>query len=80
MNLKISINIGIKDLLPKYACRNCGCTEVRGDFDTYQVYRAEDDKLIHLRSESTDPAVLALYCTECHERIEIEDLAEIRIQ
>ena len=65
---------------PKYACAECGSDEVRGDFDTYQVYRAEGDKLIHLRSEFTDPAVLALYCTECGESIHIEDLREIEIE
>lgn len=66
--------------LPKYACPRCGSYEVRGDFDTYQVYLAEGDKLIHLRSEWTDPAVLALYCNMCNERIEIEDLTQIMIE
>ena len=80
MNLNISINIAINDVLPKYACRNCGSHEVRGDFDTYQVFRAEENKLVHLRSEFTDPAVLALYCTECHEQIEIDDITEIRVE
>ena len=65
--------------LAKYACRNCGSDEVRGDFDTYQVYRAEGDRLVHLRSELTDPAILALYCNSCEEQIEIEDLGEITI-
>ena len=68
-----------KKNLPKYSCRQCGSDEVRGDFDTYQVYRAEDDKLVHLRSEFTDPVVLDLYCNECGERIEIEDLSEIKL-
>ena len=68
------------ELPPKYACAECGSDEVRGDFDTYQVYRAEGDQLIHLRSEFTDPAVLALYCMECGERIDIEDLREIKIE
>jgi hypothetical protein len=80
MNLNTHINIGIKDLLPKYACRNCGSDEVRGDFDTYPVFRAEGDKLAHLRSECPDGSVLALYCNECHEPIEIENLAEINIE
>ena len=65
---------------PKYACTRCGSDEVRGDFDTYQVFLAEGDRLIHLRSEFTDPAILALYCNHCHVRIEIEDLSEIKIE
>ena len=70
----------IGEELPKYACRNCGSDEVRGDFDTYQVYRAEDDRLVHLRSEFTDPAVLVLFCTQCHGRIHIEDITEIKFE
>ena len=65
---------------PKYACGQCGSVEVRGDFDTYQVYLAEGDKLIHLRPEFTDPAILALYCNSCDERIVIEDRGEITIE
>ena len=65
---------------PKFACGRCGSTEVRGDFDTYQVYLAEGDKLIHLRSEFTDPAILSLYCNHCQYEIEIEDLGEIVIE
>ena len=65
--------------LPKYACKECGSQEVRGDFDTYQVFLAEDDKLVHLRSEFTDPAILALYCNECGEQID-EDLHGIKIE
>ena len=63
---------------PKYACKECGSEEVRGDFDTYQVYRAEGDKLIYLRSEFTDPVILALYCNDgsCGARI-YEDLDEV---
>ena len=80
MNIHIHISIPPIESLPKYACRNCGSDEVRGDFDTYQVYRAEGDRLVHLRSEFTDPAILALYCAECHEPIEIGDLAELKIQ
>lgn len=65
---------------PQYACRVCGADEVRGDFDSYQVYIAQGDKLIHLRSESTDPGVLALYCNRCGEEIEIDDITEIEIE
>ena len=31
---------------PKFACKECGSDEVRGDFDTYPVFRAEDDKIV----------------------------------
>ena len=72
--------IGNNDAQPKYACKACGSDEVRGDFDTYQVYRAEGDKLVHLRSEFTDPAILELFCNICHELIEIEDFAGIIIE
>ena len=72
--------IGNNDAQPKYACTVCGSDEVRGDFDTYQVYRAEGDKLVHLRSEFTDPAILELFCNICHEPIEIEELAGIIIE
>ena len=66
--------------LPKYACRQCGSDEVRGDLDTYQVYRADGDRLFHLRSEFTDPAILALYCNSCGEKLEIDDLGEIQFE
>ncbi len=69
-----------KESPAKYACPHCGSAEVRGDFDTYQVYMAEGDKLFHLRSEFTDPAILALYCNECGERIEIENLEDVMIE
>lgn len=64
---------------PKYACAECGNDEVRGDFDTYQVYLAEGDRLIHLRSEATDPGILALYCNACGAEIWLEDLDEVEI-
>ena len=69
-----------KRIAPEVCLRRMRSDEVRGDFDTYQVYRAEGDNLIHLRSEFTDPAVLALYCTECGERIGIENLSDITIE
>ena len=74
------MNPANSEVFPKYGCRRCGSAEVRGDFDTYQVYWAEGDKLVHLRAEFTDPAVLALYCNQCGERIPIEDLAGIVIE
>lgn len=74
------MNSDHSEVFPKYGCRRCGSVEVRGDFDTYQVYGAEGDKLVHLRSEFTDPAVLALYCNECGERIPIDDLTEVVVE
>ena len=68
------------DARPKFACGICGSTEVRGGFDTYQVFLAEGDKLIHLRSEWTDPAIMYLYCNHCQYEIEIDDLGEIVIE
>ena len=68
----------VEESQARYACPHCGSDEVRGDFDTYQVYRAEGDRLIHLRSEWTDPAVLALYCEACGEQIEIDGLDDIK--
>ncbi len=64
---------------PKYACKECGNDEVRGDFDTYPVYRAEDDKIVFLRTESTDTGVMELYCSSCGEEID-EDLGGITIE
>lgn len=57
------------DASPKYACPHCASTEVRGDFDAYPVFRAEEDKIVYLRSETTDAGVLELYCNSCHELI-----------
>ena len=64
---------------PKYACKECGSDEVRSQFDTYQVFRAEGDKLVHLRSEFPVTGLLALYCNWCDERIQ-GDMAEITIE
>ena len=73
------MNSSTNEARPKYACTSCGSDEVRGDFDSYQVYLAEGDKLIHLRSEFTDPAIMELYCNRCHESIE-EDLLGVVIE
>lgn len=67
------------DTRPKYACTRCGSNEVRGDFDTCPVFRAEGDKIIYLRSE-TYPELCALYCNSCHEDIEIENIDELIIE
>ena len=55
--------------IPRYACPHCGSTEVRGDFDTYPVFLAEDNKIVYQRLESTDAGVSELYCNSCHELI-----------
>ena len=65
--------------LPKYACSHCGSIEVRGDFDSCPVFRAEGDRIIYLRSE-TYPLIDALYCNFCHEDIEIENINELIIE
>ena len=67
------------DAPPKYACTHCGSTEVRADFDTCPVFRAEGDKIIFLRTE-TYPEICALYCNFCHEDIEIENIDELIIE
>ena len=64
---------------PKYACFHCGNTEVRGDFDTCPVFRAEGERIIYLRSE-TYPLIDALYCNRCHADIEIENIDELIIE
>ena len=64
---------------PKYACARCGSDEVRGDFDTCPVFRAEGNKIIYLRSE-TYPEISALYCNFCHEDIEIDNIDELIIE
>ena len=64
---------------PKYACKECGSDEVMSQFDTYQVFRAEDDKLVHLRSEFPVTGLLALYCNMCGEQIQ-GNMAEITIE
>lgn len=64
---------------PKYACKECGSDEVRSQFDTYQVFRAEGDKLVHLRSEFPVTGLLALYCNWCDEQIQ-GNMAEITIE
>ena len=74
------MNCKADETQPKYACRQCGSDEVRGGFDTFPVCQAEGDKLIYLRSECPDASVLALFCLQCNERIEVEDLGEIQIE
>ena len=64
---------------PRFACKECGSDEVRGDFDAYPVFRAEDDKIVFLRSELTCAGVLELYCNSCGEEID-EELDGITIE
>ena len=67
------------DNTPQYACRLCGSDEIRGDFDSYAVYRAEGDSLVFLYSELTDPIATSLYCVRCGGRLELtqEELGNI---
>ena len=51
---------------PKYACPYCGSTEVRGEFDSYSVFRAEGDKLVYTRSETIVAGLSKLLCNACH--------------
>ncbi len=73
------MNSNNSETQPKYACARCGSAEVRGDFDTCPVFRAEGDRIIYLRSE-TYPLVDALYCNFCHEDIEIQNIDELIIE
>ena len=66
--------------LPKCACRECGSVQLRSDLDTYQVFLAQDDKLVHLRSEGTPGGLQGLYCYECGKEIEAGCLGDIRIE
>lgn len=67
------------DPLPQYACRICGSGEIRGEPDSYPVFRAEDDKIVYLRSETLPGGLSYLYCNECDEPIEADDLGRIRV-
>lgn len=67
------------DPLPQYACRICGSDEIRGEMDSYPVFRAEDDKIVYLRSETLPGGLSYLYCNECDEPIEADDLGRIRV-
>ena len=58
--------------LPKYACRECGSDELRGEMHGFEVFRAEGDKIIHVRSEGTDGGLGGLFCYECDEPIPVE--------
>lgn len=68
------------DPLPQYACRICGSDEIRGEPDSYPVFRAEDDKIVYLRSETYDNDLSDLICNECHEPIEVADYGRIKIE
>ena len=66
--------------LPKYACKECGSDEVRSELNGYEVFRAEGDKLIHLRSECMEAGIIELICLSCYTQIEVDDLGSIKIE
>ena len=41
---------------PKYACQVCGSTRLRSDLNAFDVFVAQDDKLVHVRDEGTPVA------------------------
>ena len=63
---------------PKYACKECGSVEVRSELNGYEVFRAEGDQLIHLRSECMEAGLIELHCLSCHEPIEVDDFGSIK--
>ena len=64
---------------PRYGCRQCGSVKLRGGFDTFQVFRAEGDVVVHLGSEFSASGLLELICYECGKEIEVDDLGEVHI-
>ena len=65
---------------PKYACHVCGSDEVRTDPETYQVFLAQGDKLIFLRSDFNASGLSTIYCNECDEEIEVENLGDVVVE
>ena len=74
------MNFSSEEAQPKYACRACGSVELRSDLDTFQVFIAIGDKLVHVRSEGTPGGLQGLYCYDCGEQIEAGSLGNIRIE
>ena len=68
-----------KEATPKYACPSCGGDEVHSDLNAYDVYRAEGDKLVFLRSDGLDGLVTQLFCVNCGEEVPIGDKSELKI-
>ena len=66
--------------LPKYACKEYGSDEVRSEFNGYDVFLAEGDKLILIRSEGMEDGVFGLCCLSCNMAIEVDDFAELSIE
>ena len=64
---------------PKYACPHCGSTEVRGEFDSYPVFRAEENNLVYARSETIVSGLSELLCNVCHNFI-TDDLYDAEIE
>ena len=65
---------------PKYACQVCGSTRLRSDLNAFDVFVAQDDKLVHVRDEGTPGGLQELYCYDCGEEIEAGYLGDIRIE
>ena len=65
---------------PKYGCRQCGSVKLRGNFDTFQVFRAEGEVIVHLGSEYLVSGLLGLFCYECDGEIAAESLGDIKIR
>lgn len=68
------------ETLPKYACKKCGSNEVRSELNGYEVFLAEGDKLIHIRSECMEAGLIELHCLSCYQQIEVDDLGGIKIE
>ena len=66
--------------IPKYACRRCGSLKLRSNFDTFQVFRAEGDKIIHIGSDFLASGLWGLYSYECDEEIQVESLGSVKIE
>ena len=73
------MNANNSETQPKYACPHCGSIEVRGDFDSYPVFRAEGDKLVYTRAETIVSGLSVLYCNACHDFI-TNDLYDATIE
>ena len=68
-----------KKTAPKYACPNCGGDEVHSDLNAHDVFRAEGDKIVYLRSNSLDGLVMQLFCVRCGEEVPLDDKSDLKI-
>ena len=77
--------LGVNDMASKspktkYTCHKCGSKEVRSDFHSYDVFCAEGGTTLRfLRTESTDPGFLKLYCYKCGIEIPVKDITKVKI-